>query len=297
MHSNPKDSSPLDAPSASARLVAAALSGLLGLAIPACGSDTKPTADSTSGTGGTGSGGDPGAGAPGTGGDGSGGSTPDSDAGAPETYNNVITEDAGSMTMDAFQKLCEGRGGYVYRNAACAGGSMCKGLSWHGGTLWDHSCRGQNSACAGVGCLDLPKDTGLTGQEIYESGPCGNCHADWSGDEPNYKKYALVYDPYTLTGEEVTKRFQESSDERLLSSVVWGVQGFYTDYIPFSNMPAYYQKYSLAEIRRVVEHVKTLETFPYAAEQFGKTPGYGISPEAGVPVPEPGAPPVDAGAD
>jgi mono/diheme cytochrome c family protein len=277
-------------------LLAAALSGLLGIGIAGCSNDVKANADSTGATGGAG-GADGGSSA--SGGESAAGGGAPADSGIAEVYNNLLTADAGGMSMVEFQKLCDTRGGYVYRNAACAGGSMCKGLSWHGGSLWDHSCRGQNSSCAGVGCLALPADTGLTGKEIYEDGPCAGCHADWSKvvdvdkDKPDYGKFALYYDPLTLTDAEVTKRFKDSTEERLTSSVVWGVQGFYTDYVPYSNMPAYYQKYSMAEIRRVVDYVKTLTTFTYPTEQFGLTPGYG-APEAGVE----GGPPVkDAGGD
>jgi hypothetical protein len=57
---------------------------------------------------------------------------------------------------------------------------------------------------------------------------------------------------------------------RLESIIGYGTKGFHNDTLPFSNMPAYYQKYSLAEIRRVAEHVQGLCPFPYPYGVFGE---------------------------
>lgn len=199
-------------------------------------------------------------------------------AGATE-YNNVIS-DGVEITAEDFQKLCDERDGWAYVTAFCAGAGMCKGLSLLGTTLTDHSCKGLNS-CGGAGCVDLPKDSGLTGKEIYAEGPCGGCHGDWSDAEnPKFDVYKVVYGP-DLTSEAALKRFQESSMQRLMSIVVFGTQGLHPDGTPYSNMPAYYQKYSRAEIERAVKYVQSL---PAQAEQygiFGVTPGFGIPEAAG----------------
>jgi len=83
--------------------------------------------------------------------------------------------------------------------------------------------------------------------------------------------------------------------------MVFGVQGFDSDGIPFVNMPSYRDKYSVAEIKRVVAYIKTRTVTTYGKMLYGMTPGYGISNEAGVPLPPAGdggvPPPRDAGRD
>lgn len=262
---------------ASGLLVAAALAGLLG-ALNGCGNKDQPASDSAGSTAGA-AGTSGSAGSAGTSGGGSAGTA---------TYNNLVNADAGSVTMADFRAQCETRGGYVYVNAACAGSAMCKGLSLHDGEIWEHSCRGQNSTCAGVGCLDMPADQGLSGKEIYETGACGNCHADWSKtvdfDNPvvNYTRYAVFFNPNERTQQEAKDRFTSSVAKRLESIVAWGTQGIHddADYAPYSNMPAYYQKYSLAEIRRVAAYVQTLCPFGYPYGIFGQAePDGGLTTE------------------
>jgi len=251
---------------ASSLLVAAALAGLIGALPLGCGTKAEPNADSSGTDSGSASAGAAGA-----------------DAGNGSTYNNLFDGDAGTVTMADFRSLCESRGGYVYVNAACAGSAMCKGLSLHNGEIWDHSCRGQNSTCSGVGCLDLPADAGRSGQEIYETGPCGNCHADWSKttdfDHPivDYSRYAVFFNPQLQTADAAKAQFKASTAKRLESIVAWGTQGMHDDddYTPYSNMPAYYQKYSLAEIRRVAAYVQKLCPFNSPYGVFGQDPPAG----------------------
>jgi len=259
---------------ASGPLISAAIAGLIGLGAAGCGSDSNSNLDSghsggshSHDTGGTSSGGSS------SGGSSNGGT---SSGGSGENYNDVIDEDAADMTMDEFRTLCEERGGYTYVNAACATSSMCRGLSLHDGTIWDHSCRGQNSSCSGVGCLDMPEDKGIEGQELFEASACGDCHADWSAttdwDNPivDYKRYAVFFDPKVISEKDAMARFADSTDKRLESIIVWGVNGFHEDRTPYSNMPTYYQKYSLAEIRRVAAYIRTLTPFPHPYSIYGE---------------------------
>ena len=125
---------------------------------------------------------------------------------------------------------------------------------------------------------------GLTGEEIYAAGPCGGCHGDWTdSDNPNFDVYTVVHGS-ELTGDAALKRFNESSLQRLTSIVVFGTQGLHPDGTPYSNMPAYYQKYSRAEIERAVKYVQSLPTQTSQYDIFGVTPGHGI-PEATVGAP------------
>lgn len=259
----PSDERPVTEPSSP--LLVAALAGLIGLSPLGCSSDTRSNADS-SGNGGSG------ARSAETGGTSSGGSSAGGGAAGAgsEIYNQIVSQDAGNLTMEQFRELCEARGGYTYVNAACATSAMCKGLSLHDGILWEHSCRGQNASCSGIGCVDMPEDKGTSGQELFEATACGDCHADWSGDEPDHGRFAIFFDPKTISEDQALKRFGDSTDARLESIVVWGVSGFHADNTPFSNMPAYYQKHSLAEIRRVVAHIRTLSPFGYPYGIFGE---------------------------
>ena len=264
----------------SSTLMSAALVGLLTASVVAACSDTEKSgvgpSQTEAGAGGGGAETPSGAGA-------GGADTAPADGGAAgagvpvSEYNNVIS-DGEEITAAQFQALCDERNGWVYVTAFCAGAGMCKGLSLLGTTLTDHSCKGLHS-CGGAGCVVLPEDAGLTGKEIYSAGPCGNCHGDWSDYEnPNFNVYTIVHGS-ELTGEQAETRFKTSTDQRLLSILIFGTQGLHPDGTPYSNMPAYYQKYSLAEIKRTLEYVKSLPTATAEYEIFGVTPGFGI-PEA-----------------
>jgi mono/diheme cytochrome c family protein len=240
---------------------------------------------------------------------------PSSDAGAPSdgalaadaTYNTLLEADA-SFTLEQFQALCDGRGGFMYVNAACAGGSACKGLSFHSGDLWDHSCRGQNSECAGADCVDTPPDMGLTGRQIYEQGPCSGCHGNYNATtkkvDPSW--YAIYY--YTPDPNQVGPQFDAGTApdyatalalykayplETLESKIALGVSGTYSDGRGYSNMPMYYQTYSAAEIKRVAQYLQALQTTDGGP---GLKPfGYGYPEYTYVALPDASAP-GDAGA-
>jgi mono/diheme cytochrome c family protein len=273
-------------------LMSAALCGLLTLsAVVACGDDgEKGVAPSPSEAGAAGQSQQSDGGSGATPGDAVGGAR-ESAGGAggaiASDYNNVIS-DGVEITAEDFKKLCDERDGWAYVTAFCAGAGMCKGLSLLGTTLTDHSCKGLNS-CGGAGCVDLPKDSGLTGKEIYAEGPCGGCHGDWSDPEnPNFEVYNVVYGP-DLTAEAALKRFKESSMQRLMSIMVFGTQGLHPDGTPYSNMPAYYQKYSRAEIERAIKYVQSLPAQAEKYDIFGVTPGFGIPEAAGGAPSEPTA--------
>jgi len=266
---------PSGAAPASSLLIAAALAGLAGIAAVAACSEDKAGSDSHLHP-------NP---APGVCAD--AGTVPTDPAtgdggGVDAGFNNVVRpKDAGELTPAEFQALCDEKGGYVYVNAYCGGSAMCKGLSYHGGVLTEHSCKAIN-VCGGVGCVYLPPDKGLTGKELYESGPCGNCHGDWSdSDSPNFNSYTVVHGD-DLTGEQALARFENSTDKRLVSITVWGTTGFHGD-TPYYNMPTYYPTYSLAEIKRVIEHIKTLPKKTDRYDIWGAPPRPDAGPDGGPP--------------
>ncbi len=271
---NPRSSKQTAAGTTPSRaLLTAALSGLLTLgAAAACADKQESGVGPEAATGGVGNGSSSG------GVTSSGGALGSADAsagaGGEGTYDRVVSKGV-EISAAEFQKLCDERDGWVYVTAFCAGSGMCKGLSLLGDTLTDHSCKGMNS-CGGAGCVVLPTDTGLTGKEIYEKGPCGGCHGDWSDpDHPDFSVYTVAHGP-DISDEDALARFRTSTDKRLTSIVVFGTMGLHADGTPYSNMPAYYQKYSLAEIRRAIAHVRSLPSAVSEYEIFGTTPGDGI---------------------
>jgi hypothetical protein len=185
-------------------------------------------------------------------------------------HEHPAPEDAGTTTADAgafsrvlstapitfrdFSDLCEKRGGFVSTNANCAGSNLCKGLSYadDGTVLTEHSCKAMNS-CMGLSCIDLPPTSGLSGQDIYETGPCGGCHNDAISGS-----VYVVFTPQGTSPDAAVTAFDKSSDLRLESIVAFGTQGVNDDGVAFSNMPSYRETYSRAEIDAVVQYVRAL---------------------------------------
>jgi len=242
MDPKPIQQSHLIARQPSNALLSSALAGLLGVGlVTACGSDTPqqavPRPDKSPG-GGVDAG-------P------SGSPSPTTDP----VYSNVLSTTP--ISFAEFTQLCSDHGGFVTTNASCAGSNLCRGLSYltDGNVLTDHSCKGMNS-CAGMSCAELPKDTGLTGKEIYEGGPCVGCHND-AVDGP--ATYVVFAGPGVSTTDALAVH-KNSSALRLESLVAFGTVGINQNGTAYSNMPSYRLKYSRAEIERVVAYARTLET-------------------------------------
>lgn len=245
---------------ASSVLLAAALAGLMATA-PACSSTEKV---------------DP---------------TPRADAGAEESFSRLLQVDSG-LSFEEFRQLCEERQGWAYLTSSCAGSGMCRGLFLLDGTLSEQSCKGMNG-CGGAGCVTMPKDSGKSAQEILDEGGCANCHAHWNDDytEFDYSTFTLPYGA-GQTAEGKLAQFDAASDDRLVSIMVFGTQGIETGGIYFSNMPAYRDKLSLAEIRRTVKQIRSMPKLPKAYEYFGRESQ--SAPEAGAA--DAGAADADVGA-
>lgn len=271
---------PATAPSP--RLLSFALAGLLG--VSACGDDapaqergSRPAAGGASSA------------APDAGGAGSssaaGGATGGDPSSSPtEPYVFVISSGP-PVTYAEMAETCGERGGYLQTHAACGGSNLCRGISYVGddlrGTLTEHSCRAMN-ACRGISCIDAPDDTGLSGKELFLDGPCGGCHdgSEEGAPDPVY----TVFVSESLTDEQGAARFEESSAARLETIVAFGVQGVNQDGSSFSNMPAYREQYSRAEIARVVEYLRTLRYELYRYTTQGVDGGGAAGgPHAGLP--------------
>ncbi|WP_141734387.1 c-type cytochrome [Oligoflexus tunisiensis] len=167
-----------------------------------------------------------------------------------------------TLTLASFTALCETRGGLVQTHASCAGANTCAGISYHSssGRLTEHSCRSANS-CGGMSCVDLPADRGLTGAQILEGAPeiamgagesqCNYCHGT------GQSAFVLPIPP-DADPEERKAAFQGKSDAALLGAIAFGIHGVSADGTAYANMPAFYKVYSLAEMKRLVTHLRSL---------------------------------------
>lgn len=186
--------------------------------------------------------------------------TPPPDAATPPpgdlSYNRKISDKP--LTFTEFSTLCEQRGGFVQTTATCSGNNSCKGLSYLDGVTTEHSCKGLNNCGPGMSCVDLQKDSGLSGKDVYEKGACApTCHAQFGPFDASV--FTLYVRPGGLTPAQAEARFKTGSRLRLLSIIAFGSHGVNDDGTAYANMPAFYSKYSRAEIERVVDHIRTLK--------------------------------------
>ncbi len=179
------------------------------------------------------------------------------------------TEDT-TITLDSFSSTCETRGGIVQTHASCAGSNSCAGLSYHSGSgkLSEHTCKAAN-ICAGMSCVDLASDGGLTGQQILEGFEnavqvgadvqCNFCHGD--GKEA----FRLPIAPDADETESLAA-FNAKSEAQLIATIAFGIHGVNADGTAYANMPGFYKNYSLAELKKLVTHIRTL---PVEAKKWG----------------------------
>lgn len=175
----------------------------------------------------------------------------------PQVTSTTVAED---MTFAKFSEDCETRGGLVEMHAACSGAATCKGVSFNkfSKKMVEHTCKGGNT-CGGMSCIDLPKDTGLSGEEVYKAA-CQSCHGD---EEMSFAETFKLYLPAdTADKAAAVAAFTQKPTAQHVSVVAFGTHGQVTSEnnkgTEYSNMPAFYQKYSRAEIEKVVDHVRTL---------------------------------------
>jgi hypothetical protein len=199
---------------------------------------------------------------------------PDATGPAAEAAYN-ITISTTPVAFEDFIVACKERGGFVQTTAACAGNNACKGFSYIEPDLTEHSCKGMNNCGPGMSCVVLPKDSGLTGKEVYEQEEAcaATCHAQF---EPVYDPsvYTLYVRPDTLTLDDALDRFLTGSNERLYATVAFGVHGISDNGVAYANMPPWHKKFSRAEIERVVAYIRTLAIQPTIYEITGPKSGH-----------------------
>jgi hypothetical protein len=270
----------------SAKLLSGALAGLLSMSVSACGDDDKGTEDNASLDDDAGS--RPTRGTKGA----AGKSAEPQDAGAAKDDEPVKAKDAGPTkdsqpTTDAappdagkpepkllsaeaipfadLNKKCDELGGVIQQHSTCAGSNSCKGLSYNSGSLelTEHSCKGLNT-CGGLSCVVLPKDSGITAEKSYEDS-CEGCHSYMM------KGKFVVYVAPGTNMTQAKAEFLTKSVQTEESIVTFGRQGIHDDGVAFSNMPAFFEKYSVNEIKRLVEYARKLEPIVKVYDIYGTT--------------------------
>ncbi|MCX5746265.1 MAG: hypothetical protein NT062_27625 [Proteobacteria bacterium] len=237
-------------PAPSNRLWAAALAGLIGLGSTACSDKTPVQPDPVDASAVDSTPVD----APG----------PDAPPDAPPS--KVISETEGNRTFADIKAECDTRHGYVQITAACAGMNSCAGFSygdWDPGVTTEHSCAGVNG-CNGISCVVLPVDGGRTALQVlggegvtfdqYGAQTCMNCHADWSGAQPDPSKFNVWV--MEGSGRNATN-WLDNSAEAQARTIAFGKHGLLADGTAYSPMAGYWKVYSRAEIERVVDYIRT----------------------------------------
>lgn len=163
------------------------------------------------------------------------------------------------MTFAKFRDECLDRGGFVQTHAVCAGTNSCRGMSYNkfSFVLTEHTCAAMNT-CGGISCVVLPEDAGTAPEDFYAD-HCAGCHL--AAD--------VGFVLYVPQGTDTTQAIADLSTkprEALLSAVAFGIHGRNSNGTSARHMPAYYDRYSRAEIERVVEYTLGLDI---TAEPYG----------------------------
>jgi hypothetical protein len=109
--------------------------------------------------------------------------------------------------------------------------------------------------------VDLPADRELTGAQILEGASeasmgesdvqCSFCHGEG--------KAAFVLPiPPGADAAAAMAAFQNKSDMALIGAIAFGIHGINADGTAYANMPGFYKVYSLAEMKRLVTHLRSL---------------------------------------
>lgn len=184
-----------------------------------------------------------------------------------------------NLDVAGFKEICDERGGLTQTHASCGSTNSCRGLIYNTWetvlgddgvstitTVVEHTCRAFNS-CLGISCVDLPADGGKTGVEIYEE-TCMGCH----GGGHDAADASLVYTHFVAPGGDLDASLAQlnaRSDEYLVNVAAFGAVGIHENGQAYSNMPAYHEQYSVAELQRVIEHIRDLEIVPKEMEVLG----------------------------
>jgi mono/diheme cytochrome c family protein len=187
------------------------------------------------------------------------------------TEEKTITAEQKEYTFAELTTMCDKRGGYTQVHAACGGHNACAGFSygdWGPGAamLTEHSCTGVNG-CLGLSCVDLPKDAGRTGKQLYEEvefpepfNNCGGCHGGYYDDKHEWQKDPSYFAVYVFEGSTRTaENWLDRSAAEQERVTAFGARTVLPGGTAIQNMAEYHSVLSRAETERVVAHIRTLK--------------------------------------
>ncbi|HMV69327.1 MAG TPA: MopE-related protein [Myxococcota bacterium] len=179
----------------------------------------------------------------------------------------------GEISFEEFEAACarsamivgEARPGVVEAHASCGGTSSCRGMILHPwNELLEHDCRGVNG-CTGWSCVETAEGLGLAGAELFEAATCTWCHS-----AATEGAFGVEVPP----GEDVeawVASFLDRSDAEFRATIAFGSKGVSPNDVAFTNMPAFYERLSRAEIDALIAFVRAMP-LEGATFQYGETP-------------------------
>lgn len=180
-----------------------------------------------------------------------------------------------ALSFRAFLADCTRRGGFVQTHATCSGNNACRGVSYNrfDRSVTEHTCRAMNT-CAGMSCVETAPGENRPPAELYAS-DCAGCHGE--------DHFSLYREP-GVTEAVATARFNSPARRAQQGAIVaFGVQGNGGAESISANMPGRWDRYSRAEILRLVEYVHTLPLRGSEIIILGTT--HEVNPDGGDPIP------------
>ena len=175
-------------------------------------------------------------------------------------------DEDGELSFEEFEAGCtesamilgEAEPGIVQVHSACSGTNSCRGMIYHEwGELLEHDCRAVNY-CAGWSCVEMAEDQGRDGLVLYGDLSCGDCHQS----EEGFKIYAPPLPANAESAEAhmaaYIAAFEARGDRELSSIIAFGKSGLTPEYLPFLNMPGFYQRLSRTELQTLINHIRAL---------------------------------------
>jgi hypothetical protein len=200
----------------------------------------------------------------------------DQPVGGEDRYEEALalldTDESGDISLAEFEAAChasaqvfgEARPGVVHTQTTCGGTHLCRGMVLHTwNELIEHDCRGVNG-CAGWSCVETAEGSDRDGATVFVEANCAWCHA---GEDGKFK----VQVPPGDDVETAVATFFDRSDARFRAAIAFGLRGISPGDVAGSNMPAYYDRLSLAEIDAVIAYMRTMQ-LEGASWQWGDVP-------------------------
>lgn len=180
--------------------------------------------------------------------------------------DSAPTAESKEIDFTEFTLTCDSRGGLVETHMVCGSTNTCAGVSYnkYSKKLKEHTCAAQNT-CGGMSCVELAKEKTsinsnvepITGESIFNAS-CKGCHVSGQMLAPAFAVYiakgATEEDKVALQNLVKNRTVTER-----INITAFGTKGFNTNGTHYSNMPAFYKKLTVSEVKRVVEYIGTLD--------------------------------------